>query len=78
MLISRKRYELICEIIVDQSKKISHLEESNNKLREENFKLYEENEFLKYANDQAQSYFNNLDFPNSTEGGLEGSNIFFM
>ena len=78
MLISRKRYELICEIVVDQSKKISHLEESNKKLREENFKLYEENEFLKYANDQAQSYFNNLDFPNSTEGGFEGSNIFDM
>lgn len=69
MLISRKRYELICEIVVDQSKKITRLEE-------ENFKLYEENEFLKYANDQAQSYFNNLDFPNSTKGGFEGSNIF--
>ena len=78
MWISRKRYELICEIVVDQSKKISRLEESNRKLREENFNLYESNEFLKYANKSAQSYFNNLDFPNSEKGGFEGSDIFLM
>ena len=77
MLISRKRYELICEIVVDQSKNISRLEESNRKLREENLNLSREIELFKYAiNDTV--YFNNLDFPNSTEGGFEGSNIFDM
>lgn len=71
MLISRKRYELICEIVVDQDKKIKRLEEEKRRLKRDLNDL--QNFCMNYAADHTD-----IDFPNSKKGGFEDSNIFTL
>lgn len=69
MWIKKTRYQALTAIITDQAETIQHLEHYIALLKTENEALQQ---CLKC---DASS---DLDFPNSTKGGFEDSNIFFM
>lgn len=69
MLISKTRYQALTAIITDQAETIQHLEQYIALLKTENKAL---KQCLKCDTSS------DLDFPNSTKGGFEDSNIFLM
>ena len=69
MIISKNRYQALQEIVADQNTTIQNLKHYIALLETENKAL---KQCLKCDTSS------DLDFPNSTKGGFEDSNIFFM
>ena len=69
MIISKTRYQALQEIIADQNQTIKNLQQYIALLKTENTAL---KQCLKFSTSS------DLDFPNSTKGGFEDSNIFLM
>ena len=76
MFISKLRYDALIETISDSTKTINTAYEYIEKLKAENKQLRTEKVILQ--NMLRDNTPNNIDFPNSTKGGFEDSNIFFM
>lgn len=70
MIISKTRYRALQEIIADQNTTIQELKLYIDLLKTENEDLKQS---LKYSVSNSD-----IDFPNSTKGGFEDSNIFLM
>lgn len=70
MIISKTRYQALQEIIADQNTTIQNLKHYIALLETENKAL---KQCLKYSVSNSD-----IDFPNSTKGGFEDSNIFLM
>ena len=69
MIISKTRYQALQEIIADQNQTIKNLQQYIALLEVENKAL---KQCLSYCSSDV------IDFPNSTKGGFEGSDIFTM
>ena len=69
MFISKTRYQALQEIIADQNQTIQNLQHYIALLKTENKAL---KQCLKLTESS------DIDFPNSTKGGFEDSNIFLM
>lgn len=68
MFIKKTEYQAMQEIIIDQNQTIDTLQHYIALLKKE-IRVYKQ--CLKVSD-------NDIDFPNSTKGGFEGSNIFTM
>lgn len=69
MWITKTRYQALQEIIVDQTQMIKNLQQYIALLEVDNKAL---KQCLSYSQSDV------IDFPNSTKGGFEGSDIFTM
>ena len=86
MFISRKRYELICEIVVDQDKKIKELQNTIDDMKIERIHTNaimnrinnERSGLIRFISSKTIKSIQDIDFPNSEKGGFEGSDIFEM
>lgn len=76
MIISKTRYQALQEIIADQNEIIDIQNQTIKNLQQYIALLKTENTALKQCLKFTAS--SDLDFPNSTKGGFEDSNIFFM
>ena len=76
MFISKIRYDALIETISDSTKTINTAYEYIEKLKAENKQLRTEKVILQNMLRDNTPY--NIDFPNSTKGGFEDSNIFFF
>ena len=78
MFISKTRYQALQEIITDQNEIIDVQNQTIKNFQQYIALLKTENTALKQCLKFTRSSDNDIDFPNSTKGGFEDSNIFFM
>lgn len=76
MLITKTRYQALQEIIADQNEIIDVQNQTIKNLQQYIALLKTENKAIKQCLSYSQSDV--IDFPNSTKGGFEGSDIFTM